>query len=814
MRMRKMHFTGWIDLWWRDLRYGVRQLRRSPAFTLIAVSALAVGVGANVTLFSLVNGWLFRPLDAKDPGQLIRVTGAGGDSRDVLATESDAHIRPADYLQYRDRNQTFAGLAASQIGGPTRVRWDGPTEMIPVTPVTGNYFELLGVTAALGRTLAPGDAAQGRSASIVLSDAGWRRFFRADSNVIGTTVFLDGVPHTIVGVLPDWFTGTLAPMVPQIYRVIPERADGLVFPSTLPVSFRRLLVIGRLASGASHAQARADLQRIATQLTAQDHQQRAIEVYPARTTLPFVFRGVLVVTLLFAVIVGVVLLITCDNIAILTTLRSAARSREIAVRLALGASRSRIVTQLVVETALLCVAAGLVATYLAFATARFATQFYVPVPMPFALTFKPDWRVLLFATLVSSIAVVLCGLLPALKTLKTDLVTTLKGTGLGQGVQAGLVVIQMALSTALLVSAGVLAHSAMTNQSRSLALVSDRVLMSTVALVGDEYTPDRRLGLIQRLLDRLERSAGVSAAAVVASVPVVNNAPPPPAIMRSEGVTRQVQVNLTSHGLFRTLAIPLLAGRDFSAGDDVAPAAVGIVNESLARAFWPGQSPVGKQLQDNTGAAVQVIGLVRDSEYGTSDDARQPFLYRPLAMAPSATPTFLFKSTGDPRTVLTLVRAALLELDPDLAAYNVMPMDDRLNLGVVLNRAAATVSGGLGLLALALGAIGIYGTMSFLVQQRQREIGIRIALGASRGDVVGQISNMGLRWAGSGLAIGLVLAGIASLGLSRVLRGVTPGDPLAFAITGLLLIGVAYLACQIPARRASRVDPIVALRVD
>jgi hypothetical protein len=385
----------------------------------------------------------------------------------VLATESGAHISAVDFIQYRDRNQTFAGLAASHIGGPTRVRWDGPTQMIPVTPVTGNYFELLGVTAALGRTLTPADAEGGRSESVVLSDAGWRRFFRSDSHILGTTVFLDGAPHAIVGVLPEWFTGTLAPMVPQIYRVIPERADGLVFPSTMPQSFRRLLLIGRLEAGVAPAQARADLQRIATQLTAQDHQPRVIEVYPARTTNPFVFRAVLVVALMFAVIVGVVLLITCDNIAILTTLRSAARSREMAVRLALGASRWRIVSQVVVETALLCGAAGVVATYLAFVTARFATQFYVPVPMPFALTFKPDWRVIAFAILISSVAVVLCGLVPALKTLKTDLVTTLKGTGLGQGVQAGLVVIQMALSTALLVSAGVLAHSAMTGNSQT-----------------------------------------------------------------------------------------------------------------------------------------------------------------------------------------------------------------------------------------------------------------------------------------------------------------------------------------------------------
>lgn len=795
-----------LESWCHDLKYAARQLRRSPGFTLVAISALAIGVGANITLFSLVNGWLVRPLDAQEPGRLVRVTGPGGSSMAAGATGNDANILPADYVQYRERNQTFSALAAGGVGGPTAVRWNGPAQMIPVTPVTGNYFEMLGVTAALGRTLTPADARERRQV-IVLSDAGWRRFFRADPAVIGTTAFLDGVPHVVVGVLGESFTGTTAPMIPQIYRPLHEAAGELGFPF-------RLLVLGRLQPGVSPAQARADLQRIATQLTAGDRRLRSIEIYAARSTMPFMLRALLVVTVMFALIVGVVLLITCDNIAILTALRAAARSRDIAVRLALGASRSRILVQLMLESALLCAAAGAVATDIAFTTARFATQFYVPVPMPFALTFKPDWRVIAFAILASCLAMVLCGLIPALKALNTDLVTTLRGDTLGHRVQAGLVMAQMALSTALLVSAGVLAHSVLTVTAESRPFTSSNVVMTTIALGGGQYTAARRLSVIERFLGRVEASPGVSAAAAVANVPGANNAPLPPAVLRSGERSMAVEVNLASRGLFRTLTIPVLAGRDFSVQDDAAPASVGIVNESLARSFWPAGSPIGKTLQDGKGAVIQVIGLVRDTEYASPDAARRPYLYRPLALEPTTSPTVLMKTAGNTTPLLSAVRSYLGDIDPDIVGYNVMVLDDRLNLPTIVSRTAAIVSGCLGLLALALGALGIYGTMSFLVQQRRREIGIRMALGASRADVIGYLSKQGMRWAAAGTLVGLGLAGLASLGLSRVVRGVTPGDPLAFAAASVALLSVAYMACRVPARRASRVDPMVALRVD
>src|SRR5262245_18831839 len=367
---------------WDDLRFAARQLRCSPAFTLVALLALGIGVGANITIFLFVNQWLLRPLDAKDPGRLIRITGPGGDSSQAGATQNEAHFLPGDYVAYRDRNQSFDGLVAGHIGGPMRVRADGPPQMIPVTPVTGNFFQVLGVSAALGRTFTPGDAQWGVRPVIVLSDAGWRRFFKARADVVGTTAFLDGEAYTVVGVLPASFAGTNAPMVPQIYR--PLVAEG---PGAFPL---RVQVIGRLKPGVSAAQARADMARIATELTARDGVIRSIEVYRARPVAPFMLRGVSVLVLTFTLIVLVMLLIACDNIAIFMAIRSAVRSREIGIRVALGATRAQLLRQLIVESALVSAGGGLIGMYCAYVTAKFVGQFYLPVPMPFALTFTLD----------------------------------------------------------------------------------------------------------------------------------------------------------------------------------------------------------------------------------------------------------------------------------------------------------------------------------------------------------------------------------------------------------------------------------------
>jgi putative ABC transport system permease protein len=788
---------------WDDLKYGARQLRRSWAFTLVAVVALGIGVGANITIFLFVNQWLLRPLDARQPGELLRITGPGAEAMAAGYGNNEAHILLRDYLAYRDRNQTLTALTASYPGGPSRVRSDGPAVMIPVSPVTGNFFEALGVPAAMGRTLRPEDGKPGAPPVIVLSDVGWRRFFHARPDVVGTTAYIDGEANTVVGVLPAWFSGTYVPMVPQIFRpFVEDRLDAFPF---------RVHLIGRLKPGVTAAQARADIARIAATLTATDRRERPIEVYPARPVVPFMLRGVSVVAGLFAVIVVVVLLVACDNIAIFMALRSAARSREIGIRMALGATRAQLIRQLLIESAIVSAASGAVGLYCAYLTGRFVGQFYLPVPMPFALTFTMDWRVVMFAVGASCVATLLCGLAPARRALKADVVAALRQSSVSGGVQSGLVITQATLSTALLITAVVLGHSLSAKLPQPRGFTSAGVVMATVPLSGDAYTPQRRQAVFNTLLERFEHAPGVSAAAMVDSIPLANNTVLPQVTLRSGSRTVQASANAVSRGLFQTLGIALLAGRDFATSDDTRTDSVAVVNETLARALWPGESPVGKHVEQG-GRSIEIVGMVRDSKYVSLDESPRPFIYHPVAALAIASPTFLMKSAGDTAALLAYVRARLADIDPDLVAYNLMTLDERLTLGLIVNRAAATLSGGLGLLALALGSFGLYGTMSFLVALRRKEIGVRLALGASRGSVMTLVAKQGMTWVGAGMLLGLGAAWIAALALNRFLAGVSASDPLAFAAAPLALAAAAYLACHVPARRAARLDPLETLR--
>jgi predicted permease len=435
-----------------DIRYGIRQLRRSPAFGLVAILALGIGIGANVTVFGFINAFLFRPMDVKDPGSLVRIFGEGGNTPAAMATFSSAYISVPDYYEYRDRNQSFSNLAAQFIGGPGAVRIDGPPQMIPVIWVSANYFDTVGVPAAMGRPLKPEDGLFAAADVIVLSDSGWHRYFGADANIIGKTAVIDGIAKTIVGVMPEWFRGTNAPMVPQIYTPIRETTRPVTFPVWL---------LGRVKPGVTPGQARADLTRIAAQLTDVDKKRRPIEVYPASMLMPFLIGPISLFSTVIVIIVGVVLLIVCDNVAIFVLTRTAARRREIAVRLALGVSRGRLISALLAESLLVCIGGGLVGLFAAHTTARLLTQIYSSTPMPFALTYSLDWRVLVYTITLSGVASLFCGLTPAFQSFKTDVVAGLRGSGLTahSRIRSGLVITQVTLSTALIVVTVILVNS-------------------------------------------------------------------------------------------------------------------------------------------------------------------------------------------------------------------------------------------------------------------------------------------------------------------------------------------------------------------
>jgi predicted permease len=794
---------AWFDAAWRDVRYAGRQLRRAPGFMVVALLSLSIGSGATIAVFGFASALLFKPLEAHDPSRLIRMTGQGGDTSLALATQSEAHIPAQDYFRYRDENQSFAALAAHFVGGPERVRVDGPARVIPVTLVSGNYFETLGVRARLGRALTPTDAHSGAVEAVVLSDAGWRRFFDSDPAIVGRTAFIEGAPATIVGVLSPSFTGTIGPMLPQMYAPILE----------LPSTVYRVDLIGRLRDGVSAPQAAADLTRIARQLTAQDGRQRGIETYPASALQPLMGRAIGLVSSLFFVIVGVVLLVACDNIALLLLTRSAKRRHEIGVRLALGASRSRLLAQMIVESLLLCTVGGFVGLLLATAAARYLTQFYAPVPMPFALRYDLDWRVEAFALALSWAATLLCGVAPARHALKTDVVSALRMSGLpgSPRLRASLIVTQVTLSTALLVVGVLLARSLAEPIASGSGFVSRGVLMTTIGLESG-YTPARFTSFIRAIVSSLEQAPGISSVTSADNVPLTNNRPITPIEMQADDRVGPVYANSVAPSLFTTLGISLVAGRDFTARDDEASSPVGIVNETLAQRFWPGASPIGRLLYGPDGVVVQVVGLARDAKYESAQEAPKAFLYRPMAQVPVSSPTLLIRTTSDPSGVFALIRARVAELDPDLVPFNLMTLDDRLGLGTIVNRTAATTAGSMGVMALLLSVMGVYGTMAYLGQQRRREIGVRLALGASRWSVVSLMTRQGMIWSSVGLALGTSAGLAAALILRSVLRGVTLADPIAFVLTPLILGGAAYAACYWPARRAADLDPLVALR--
>src|SRR5262245_51037963 len=773
----------WLDILWRDLRYGVRQLRRTPGFTVVALLSLSIGTAGAISIFAFASTLLFTPLQVRDPGALVRVMGLGGGTTAALRTQSDAHIPAQDFFHYRDESQAFASLAAHFVGGILRVRVDGPARVIPVMLVSANYFETLGVKARLGRTLTPADGRSPTINAIVLSDVGWRRFFDADPAILGRTAFIEGRPATIVGVLPASFTGTLAPMLPQIYAPMLEVAETTY----------RVDLIGRLRPGVTAAQAAADLTRIARQLTARDRELRWIEVYPGSVLQPLMKTAILLVSSLFFVIVGVVLLIACDNIAILLIIRSLRRRHEIAVRLALGASRSRLFVQMILESGLLCVMGSAAGIGIAHVTARYLTQFYAPVPVPFALTYSLDWRVVTFTVALSCVATLLCGIAPARQALKTDVISGLRTAGIGGASRArsNLIVAPVLLSTTLLVVGVVLARSLSAPIAPGRGFTSRGVLMTTIGLEGG-YDTQRRAAFLQGIIARLESTPGIASVTAVDSVPLTNNRPITPIEMRDRDHVDQVYTNLVRPALFRTLGIQLVAGRDFTAADNTSTSAVGIANETLARRFWPGENAIGKRLQTADGHTIDVVGVARDAKYESATEPPRAFLYRPMTQGDVVSPTLLIKATGDASGLFVLIRARIAELDRDVVPFNLMALNDRLGLGLIVNRTVATVAGGMGLLAMLLSVMGIYGTMAFLGQQRRREIGVRLALGSSRRDVISLITRHGMTWAAIGLAIGLA----GGLGATVLLRsrftGVSVSDPIAFLVTPCVLAAAAY----------------------
>jgi predicted permease len=795
-----------------DVRYGGRVLLRSPGFTFVAVAALAIGIGANLTIFGFAKELLLSaPPGVAAPERVVRVF-----------TNRFSNTPYANFEAYRDRNHTFVALAAFRNESMS-LRGEGAPEQIFGLAVSGNYFNALGVPAAIGRPILPADDRADGPGVVVLSDRFWRLHWAANPGVLGQTITLNGRSAAIIGVAPSAFTGTLAPFLPDVFVPVTQPRHGGEISS--------VQLIGRLRPGVAIGEAQADLATLAAAMVigpAPDRPRPMITVYWARTLAPEIAMPAAVFTAVLLVVVGLVLLLACVNIANLLLSRSAARTREIGIRTAIGASRSRLVRQLLTESLLLAAAGGVAASLLAIAVAKpiAAAAGSLPLPAPIGLAFVVDWKLLFASVGLSLLTTVACGLIPALQSSRHDVLPALKdGAATAAPKQSRLRAVfltaQVAMSTLLLVLAALFVRGLVSAQTLDRGLVTDGVLAANIDLESAGYDQARGAIVYDQLLERLERTPGLTSATIVDIVPLTlsNRADE----MVREGQRERVDATLVyrnrvTPGHFRTLGIPLVLGRDFDARDRAQGTAVAIVNETLARRFWPGENPVGKRFRaraDRESPAApwfEVVGVARDSKYATVGEDPKPFMYRPMAQDYTPAAAVMVKTRGNAADALPLVRAAVADIDPNMALFSVMTLDSATSISLLPVKVAATVAGTLGVLALILGAIGLYGVMSYLVRQRTREIGIRMALGAQRGAVVDLVTRHGMRWTGIGLAVGLAASLAVAKLIAGFLYGVGPADPAAFVGIAFLLIGTAYVACYIPARRASRIDPLAALR--
>lgn len=815
----------------QDIRYGVRLMTANPGFAAVAALSLALGIGANTTIFTVVNAVFLSPLPIRDMSSLAMVFTT--DSKQARGPMGNLmQVSYPNFVDFRDQNGVFEQLAAFAFIGGTLNTVDGP-RAVQGFMVSGNYFDTLGVKAAEGRTFSPDeDRTPGAHPVMVISHGLWQRQFGGDRSVIGRTLRFNGLPFTIIGVAPEQFKGTIQGFPGDLIWV-----PAMMYPQILPQEIRTwpesrralmMSVFGRLKQGVSVRQADAALKTIAAGLEstypeANDSRSASVTRFTPFFNPANESQLVLIFSLMMAV-VAVVLLIACINVANLLMARASRREREIGLRLAVGAGRIRLIRQLLTESTLLALAGGVLGLLLA-AWGRQALLQIRPPGMPDdALALRLDPTVLGFTVAVSLLTGLLFGLYPALQSSRLNLTETLY-----EGPRAGtpgrrhhlirkiLVAAEIGLAVPALIVAGLFIRSMQAAQEVNPGFETTRLAFMTVDPAGAGYTQPQTEQFYRLLVERVSAIGGTEAAAVASSPPLGGG------IMRSvipEGSTDAkdrgilTRNNSVSPGYFKTMNIALVRGRDFNDFDTADKPAVAIINESTQKRFWPNDDPVGKRFNFITEPfMIEVVGVVKDtlSQLGQPP---QPIVYLPFGQRFAGGSALIVRTRQDPAMLLTDIQNAIRSLDRNVPVTDVRTMRQALADALQGPRMGAALLGIFGVMALVLAAVGIYGVMSFSVSQRTQELGIRIALGARSGDVRGLVLRQGMALVGFGLAAGLFLAWAASLAVRSLLFGVSNLDPAAYALNVLLLVAVAYAACAIPARRATRVDPIIALRYE
>ena len=809
---------------WQSLHHSARIFWKSPGFAFVAVLTLALGIGANATIFSFINGLLLRPLAGVErPDRLVGIYTS--DYSSGLYGESSY----PDYLDFRQQANAFADLAAYEGAALNLVGPDG-AERLRGAYVTSNYFDVLGVRASVGRTLRAQDDTRGAPPSVVISYGLWQRHFGGDSAVVGRAATLNNRAYTIVGVTAETFRGLRLGAPPEVWLPLTEEsAEQLAGRGD-----RGLGITGRLRDGVTIEQAQIQITTIADRLAyaypqtnmgtlEQPNSPRPMSVVREARIVPSKQKAVRRVTMLLLIVVGLVLLIACANVANLLLARASTRRREIAIRLALGASRWRLIRQLLTESIFLASIGGAAGLFVSFWTAGLVPTIFPPGEAS-GLDLSMDWRVLGFTVAVSLLTGVLFGLAPALQTSRPNLVSALKDDQSGSsrrqtrfGLRGVLVTAQIAVSLLLLIGAGLFLRSLRNAVTFDPGFDAHNLLFASLATGGLERTKAQTQAFYQQLLESLSAQPGVRSVSLTRVVPLGGGGQRRGVLIEGyqprPNEDTELNTNVVGLNYFDTLGIPVVQGRDFNVTDKAGSPGVVIVNEEFAQRYFPNRSAVGKRVRtDSEGSYLEIIGVARTAKYRDLREVSLPFVYIPLAQEMQGDMTLVVRTTNEPASMRSIVRNELQHINRSVPVFAVKTITEQIDAALSPDRMVALLLALFGAVALLLASIGIYGVVSYAVAQRTHEIGIRMALGARTTDVLGLVIRNGMSLALVGVVVGLVGAYLLTRLLAGLLFGITPTDLGTFALVTLGLLLVALTACYIPARRATKVEPLVALR--
>ncbi len=835
----------------QDVRYAIRMLVKSPGFAVIAVLTLALGIGANTAIFSLIDAVMLKTLPVKDPRSLVLLAwdnnkwpGHWGQDGD----DSRLSFSYPAFEQFREQNQSlssvFAWVPLGFTPQNTTVSVNGQPTLANGMMVTGNYFSGLGVTPLMGRGIIDSDEPEGAARVAVISYAYWTRQFARDPSVVGKNVELNGIPFTIVGVTPPQFFGVQPGMAPEIWMAFADKQNlrpwgDNPYHGTSVFTAKDwicLNIMGRLRRSVSRTQAEAELDTIfRNALTADWKPDRPdqvphLQLWGASQGIAELREGFAKPLYILMGAVGLVLLIACANLATLLLARATGRKKEITIRLAMGASASRIVCQLLTESLLLSLIGGL----LGLVVAGWATEGLLAMissgDSRVILDVRPDSTVLLFTALASTLTGILFGIAPAFRAAKVDLASAMKDTATnvtegrrGHVLGKALVVAQVSASLVLMIGAGLFVRTLQNMQNKSLGFNQNNLLLFGLDPTRKGYHAERLVNLFTQLHQQIKALPGVKAATLYEFAPLTGWSSNTSATI--EGSSRKISDPIARFGsvgpdFFATMQIPIVLGRDISDSDTMNSPKVAVVNETFVHHFFGDENPIGRSFHiggvGEDPLRFEIVGVIKDVELTDVHDPPRPKAFFSYTQAPDRLNTMYFevRAAGDPRGLVSEVRDVVRQADPDLPLMNLRTQVEQTGEALVQERLFARLSSFFGLVALMLACIGLYGTMAYSVTRKTHEIGIRMALGAKPGDVLGMVIGQGLRLAAVGVAIGIVAGAGLTRWIASMMYGVSATDPVTFAAVSALLILVASLACYIPARRAMRVDPLIALRYE